>query len=71
MTYAKIASPLTKILKKTNIFEWNDGAQASFEKLKDALVNAPVLKLPNFTTSFLIITNASGKAIGGVLTQED
>ena len=70
MSYAKIASPLTKILKKTNIFEWNNDAQASFEKLKDALVNAPVLKLPDFTKSFLVITDASGQAIGGVLTQE-
>ena len=70
MSYAKIASPLTSILKKTNKFEWNDKAQASFEKLKDALVNAPILKLPDFTKSFLVITNASGQAIGGVLTQE-
>ena len=70
MSYAKIASPLTSILKKTNYFEWNDKAQASFEKLKDALVNAPVLKLPDFTKSFLVITDASGQAIGGVLTQE-
>ena len=70
MSYAKIASPLTSILKKTNKFEWNDNAQASFEKLKDALVNAPVLKLPDFTKYFLVITDASGQAIGGVLTQE-
>ena len=49
MSYAKIASPLTKILKKNNYFEWNAKAQESFEKLKDALVIAPVLKLPDFT----------------------
>ena len=45
-------------------------AQESFEKLKNALVNAPILQLPDFSKTFIVLTDASGQAIGGVLSQE-
>ena len=35
------------------------------------MVNAPILKLPDFSKTFVVSTDASGQAIGGVLTQED
>lgn len=44
--YATIAAPLTELLK-TNNFSWSDVAQKSFQKLKDAMVNLPVLRLPD------------------------
>ena len=69
--YATIASPLTSILKKSKIFIWSYEAQESFETLKQALVSAPILKLPDFSKDFIVTSDASGLAIGGVLTQED
>ena len=68
--YAKIASPLTKALKKMQVFSWTKECKESFNKLKDALATEIVLKLPDFTKLFTVTTDASGQDVGGVLTQE-
>ena len=44
--YAMIAS-LTELLKK-NSFIWNDIATVGFENLKRAMMETPVLRLPDF-----------------------
>ncbi|KAH9782770.1 hypothetical protein KPL71_009054 [Citrus sinensis] len=50
-------------------FHWNPTATQAFQALKKALVEAPVLHLPNFTLEFVIETNASNVGIGAVLMQ--
>ena len=67
--FAKIAKPLSKLLQKNTTFEWTDRAQESFETLKNLLCNAPLLQFPNFYKPFNITTDASGYAVGGVLSQ--
>ncbi|WP_368853865.1 ribonuclease H family protein [Enterobacter cloacae complex sp. 4DZ3-17B2] len=41
----------------------------AFETLREKLCNAPVLQYPDFNKPFIISTDASGFAIGGVLSQ--
>ncbi|GJU38314.1 ty3-gypsy retrotransposon protein [Tanacetum coccineum] len=69
-TYAHIASPLTDILKKPS-FTWNAAANSAFTKLKDAMTHLITLALPNFSEPFDLTTDASGVAIGAVLSQND
>jgi len=69
--FAKIATPLTNLLKKSVVtYEWEETCDEAFETLKGILVKAPVLKLPNFDKDFEIHSDASNFAIRGVLVQE-
>jgi len=69
--FAKIAVPLTNLLKKSSIiYEWEGACDKAFETLKGILMKALVLKLPDFDEDFEIHSDASDFAIGGVLMQE-
>lgn len=60
--------PLFDVLKK-NAFYWEVERQQAFDKIKDLLSTAPVLKLPYFTQRFVMETGASGHGLGEVLMQ--
>ena len=66
--YAEIARPLYQITGKKE-FKWEENEKVAFEKLKEALVSPPILGLPNSKDSFILDTDASDFAIGGVLNQ--
>jgi len=68
--FAKIASPLTNLLKKSVVTYEEGTCDETFETLKGILVKVPVLKLPDFDKNFEIHSDASDFAIGGVLVQE-
>ena len=67
--HVSVALPLTNLLKK-KAFKWLNQAQTTFEKLKNAMVTTPILKLPDFKKGFVIETDASGAGIGVVLQQD-
>ncbi|GFV34740.1 retrovirus-related Pol polyprotein from transposon 17.6 [Trichonephila clavipes] len=64
-----ICEPLYQLKKKGAKFNWSTEAQDAFNKVKRALTEAPVLKLPNFQEQFNLFTDASGVGIGAVLNQ--
>jgi hypothetical protein len=69
--FAKIATPLTNLLKKSAVtYEWEGTCDEAFETLKGILVKVPMLKLPDFDKDFEIHSDAFDFAIGGVLVQE-
>ncbi len=66
--FAKIAAPLTNLLKKSAVtYEWEGTCDEAFETLKGILVKALMLKLLDFDKDFEIHSDASDFAIGGVL----
>lgn len=67
--FAKLASPMNDLLKKDIPFMWSDQCKEAFELLKSKLTSHPILIHPDFEKEFLLTVDASGKAIGAVLSQ--
>ncbi|XP_031250332.1 uncharacterized protein LOC116108204 [Pistacia vera] len=66
--YAPIAALLTSLLQKDK-FCWTMEARQAFNNLKLAMIEAPVLALPNFAETIVIEIDASRQGIGAVLMQ--
>jgi len=66
--YAMLAAPLTDLLRY-NKLQWNTTAESAFTAMKTKMTTMPVLQLSDFSKVFLIKTDASGVAIGAVLSQ--
>ncbi|XP_016722682.1 uncharacterized mitochondrial protein AtMg00860-like [Gossypium hirsutum] len=55
--FSKIALPMTKLLQKNVPFFWDDQCQRSFETLKQMLIEAPVLTLPESGKDFFVYSD--------------
>ena len=67
--YASKAAPLYQLVGKGVPFKWTDERQQNFESLKHDLTTAPVLAFPHPTAPYILDTDASGDAMGAVLSQ--
>ena len=67
--FSAIAAPLHALTKKGAQFVWSAECQAAFDRLKEALVSADVLALPDDEGQFVLDCDASDRAIGAVLSQ--
>lgn len=67
--YVSIAQPLYSLLVKDAVWEWNEERSLAFDRLKTALIEAPLLAHPNPSRPFILTTDASSTAVGGVLSQ--
>ncbi|KAL0394953.1 UNVERIFIED_CONTAM: Gag-Pol polyprotein [Sesamum latifolium] len=61
---------MTDLLKKTETWNWTPQCQESFDRLKRAMVTDPVLALPDMSKPFVVETDTSDFALGGVLMQD-
>jgi len=67
--FSQQAAPLHRLKGKGIHFVWGEEQQASFESLKTALCEAPVLQVPDFKKKFVLVTDASDIAVSAVLNQ--
>ena len=67
--FAITAEPLNRLTRKNVNFKWDADCEEAFIKLREALINPPVLVYPDFTEKFILTTDASGVGIGAVLSQ--
>eukprot|EP00854_Cymbomonas_tetramitiformis_P015914 gene15914-biopygen16408 len=74
--FSEIAQPLTSLTKTDVPWQWGELQQWAFDELKTALSSAAVLALPEMKAAadgsapFLVQTDASGVALGGVRMQD-
>ena len=62
--FSLIATPLTQLTRKGAPFVWSKTCEGIFQNLKQKLVTAPVLTVPNGSRSFVIYSLASKKGLG-------
>jgi hypothetical protein len=68
--HAKIAAPLTELLKKDKPWEWGTNQQGAFDALRTAMTQTPVLQLADASGPYVMATDASDYAMGAVLMQD-
>lgn len=68
--YSEIAVPLTELTREKVSFDWKQEHQDAFDRLKNVLVQAPVLAHANPELPYFIHTDASGFAVSAVLSQD-
>lgn len=70
--FSSLIAPINDLLKGKKKGEkvlWSEEAGVAFDKIKQALVSAPILSSPDFSKKFCIQCDASDVGLGGVLTQ--
>jgi hypothetical protein len=68
--FLKIANPIKELQKKNKKFVWTEKCVEAFWRLKELLTIAPILKVSDMDSNFLVCTNASKEGLGGVLMQD-
>ena len=67
--FAKIAKPLTVLTRMDVKFKWMETHRCAFMKLKDAIIQAPILRYPDTTKPYIVYTDTSDNACRAQLSQ--
>jgi hypothetical protein len=66
--FSRIIAPLVNLTGKDVLFMWTTTYKLSFEALKKAFVNAPILKPFNWIKDVVVKTNSSNYMSAGVMS---
>ena len=69
--FSHLVAPLTALTCKNVTWTWGSDHQSAFSNLLSLFQTAPVLHLPDVGRPFIVMTDASLLASGGVLMQQD
>jgi len=67
--YSNITFPMDEILRKDVELKWSQDFQESFKFLKKKLVEAPILKFPDWSRKIHVYVDASNVVVRSVLSQ--
>ncbi len=70
--FATKAHALHPLLRKTTMWQWGEAQQEAFNSNTTALMNTPVLAMPDLRPNaarFHVICDASGVGLGAILEQ--
>ena len=65
----KNSKPLTVLTRMDIKFKWNETHCCTFMKLKDAIIQAPILRYPDTAKPYIMYTDASDDACRAQLSQ--
>ena len=67
--FSHVASPLHRLTKKAEPWQWTEPEEAAFRALKSLVMSAPILGLPDQVACFQLETDASGYETRVILSQ--
>ena len=65
-----VARPLNELTRKDTEWKWENPQHQAFETLKRRVTTEPILIHPNPTKQYTLEVDASGFALGAVLSQK-
>ena len=67
--FSKLSKPFCNLLEKNSAFDFDDVCLQAFNAIKEKLISAPIMTVPNWSQPFEVMCDASDFAIGAVLGQ--
>jgi len=71
LNFAELVKHVTSMLKKGTKVRWTNAARKSFESIKKAIMEAPMLIIPYYSRKFHLFSFASKDTIAAILLQQD
>ena len=71
LNYAEIVRHITEMLKKDNEVRWSAELRESFNRIKNALAEAPMLAGPDYGKPFIIFSFPSPHTMVAILLQKN
>ncbi|GJS13830.1 putative nucleotidyltransferase, ribonuclease H [Tanacetum coccineum] len=69
--FSIISRPMTKLLEKDVVFDFNKECIEAFKSLKEKLTNAPIMVSPDWSQPFELMCDASDFVVGAVHGQQE
>ncbi|MBW0525973.1 hypothetical protein O181_065688 [Austropuccinia psidii MF-1] len=67
--FSRISESLYKLCDKQTVYEMTEERVKAYEELKNALINAPFLLMPDWKLLFKLYIDACGEGLGAALHQ--
>ena len=67
--FSKLSKPLCNLLEKNSAFDFDDVCLQAFNAIKEKLISAPIITVPDWSQPFEVMCDASDFAVEAMLGQ--